>query len=55
MVTKEEIGVLTQLISALDEAGEKLEESYFQKNIEGFESIKKFIINAEGKISEILK
>lgn len=55
MVTKDESQTIMQLINSLDEAEEKLEIMYFQKNIEGFESVKRFILNIHGKIEEIIK
>lgn len=55
MIIKEEAQVLMQLITAIDEAQEKLEEMYLQRNLEGFDNVKKFIQNAQQKISEIIK
>lgn len=54
-IKKEDLLILKQLISALDEAGEVLEESYVKKDLERFENTKKYILDAKRKIEEILK
>ena len=55
MLEKEEIRILSQYINALEEASNKLEEAYFQKNIENFNKIKKFILEIQSKIDLMLK
>ena len=55
MVLKEETQILIQLIKVIEEAEEKLEVMYFQRNLEGFENAKKFILNAQTKIDKIIK
>jgi len=55
MLEKGELGILSQYIHALEEASNKLEEAYFEKNIESFNKIKKFILEIQSKIDLMLK
>ena len=52
---KEEIYFLNQLIRAVEEAEDKLEVAFEKKDYKNFSEIKKFILNVQEKISEILK
>lgn len=53
--SEEDISFLEQLINTLQEAELKLEEAYKIKNYEKFNNSKKFILNIQKKISEIIK
>ena len=52
---REDIEFLSQLIKALEEAGLKLEEAYEKKDYENFNKTKKFIMQIQRKISEVIK
>ena len=54
-LTKEEISFLNHLIKSLEESGLKLEEYYMKKDYEKFKNIKKFMLEMQKKISEIVK
>jgi hypothetical protein len=54
-LTKEEISFLNHLIKSLEESGLKLEEYYIKKDYEKFKNIKKFMLEMQKKISEIVK
>jgi hypothetical protein len=51
---KEEINFLNQLVSSLEEAEKELEESYRKKDLEKFSKTKKFIMDVQIKIGEIV-
>ena len=52
---EEDIEFLSQLIKALEEAELKLEEAYEKKDYENFNKSKKFIMQIQRKISEVIK
>ena len=52
---REDIEFLNQLIKALEEAELKLEEAYEKKDYENFNKSKKFIMQIQRKISEVIK
>ena len=54
-LTKEEISFLNHLVKSLEESGLKLEEYYMKKDYEKFKNIKKFMLEMQKKISEIVK
>ena len=54
-LTKEEISFLNHLIKSFEESGLKLEEYYIKKDYENFKNIKKFMMEMQKKISEIVK
>lgn len=53
MVEKEDIPFLIHLVDSLDEARLKLEEAHANRDYEKFNKIKKFILEAQRKISEV--
>ncbi|MEM3113237.1 MAG: hypothetical protein QXI33_02325 [Candidatus Pacearchaeota archaeon] len=55
MLNKEEIKILSQYISSIEEAFIKLESAYFSKNTSDFLKIKKFILEIQAKIDAMLK
>jgi hypothetical protein len=46
---------LSQMVDSLEEAGRKLIEAYNKKDYENFSKSKKFILNIQNKISEIVE
>ncbi len=54
-LTKEEISFLNHLIKSLEESGLKIEEYYKKRDYEKFNNIKKFMLEIQKKISEIIK
>jgi len=54
MIKKGDISVLNQLIKELENSYEKLKEAYEKKDSKTFNSMKKNIIQAQRKISEIV-
>ena len=52
---KEDIEFLNQLVKSLEEAEPKLEEAYKNKDYETFNKLKKFILNIQKKIFEVVK
>jgi hypothetical protein len=52
---KEDITFLNQLVLSLEEAEEKLEESYKNKDHEEFLKTKRFILKIQKQIGEIIK
>ncbi len=52
---KEDIPFLNQLAEAFEEAEEKLEQAYKDKNHEMFDKSKKFILQVQKKIAEVVK
>lgn len=55
IIKKDEIIFLNQLINSLEEAYQKLETAYKNKDYENFNKLKKFILEVQEKISESLK
>lgn len=55
MITKENVEFLSQLVSSLEKARPKLEEAYQKKSYEDFNRIKKFILNIQKKIIEVVE
>jgi len=51
---KQNLIFLKQLVLSLEEAEEKLERAYDKKDFDEFNKIKKFILQTQKKISEIL-
>jgi exonuclease VII small subunit len=54
-VVNENTEVLKQLVESLEKAEEKLERAYKKENHEDFKKTKNFILDAQKKISEIIK
>ena len=52
---KENIGILSQYVEALNDACYVLEKKYLMKDIKGLEKTKKFILELKSKISELIK
>lgn len=52
---KEDISFLNQLVTSLEEARLKLEESYNKKDHEKFNKSRKLVLELQKKISEILR
>ena len=52
---KEEVEYLSQIVKTLEDVIPRLESSYNNKNPENFNKIKKFILQAQRKISEVLR
>jgi len=50
-----EIIFLNQVVKALEEASLKLEDAYDEKDYDGFNHVKKFIMKIQEKISEVVK
>ena len=50
-----EIRILKQYIEALEQANGELERMYMQKNISGINQVKKFILEVQEKISQVVK
>ncbi len=50
-----DIPLLNQLIGSLEESGLKLEEAFERKDSEDFIIIKKFMIQIQRKIAEVIK
>ena len=55
MIEKREVQYIAQLITTLEQARIKLEKAYNEKNIDEFNNVKKFILQIQRKISEVLK
>ena len=55
MVKKEEIPTLNQLIKSLEDALVGLEDSYEKKDFSRFNDSKKFMLNIQKKIVEVIK
>ena len=51
----ENIKILAQYINALEEAGEKIEKAYNNKDIESLNKLKKFILEVKLKIDIMMK
>ncbi|PIO08618.1 hypothetical protein COU59_00925 [Candidatus Pacearchaeota archaeon CG10_big_fil_rev_8_21_14_0_10_34_12] len=54
-LTSENLTFLVHATDSLEEAGKKLEEYYLKKDYGNFENVKKFMMNLQEKISEIVK
>ena len=52
---KSDVPFLNQLVRALEEGESKLEEFYNKKDYENFAKAKKFILQVQKKISEVVK
>lgn len=52
---KEDVPFLNQLVKSMEEAESKLEKAYEKKDYNSFNESKKFILEIQKKISEILK
>ena len=52
---KEDIPFLNQLVKALEETELKLEKAYEKKDYESFDKSKKFMLQIQRKISEVIK
>jgi len=52
---KEEIEYLSQIAKSLGEVEPQLERAYNQKDAENFNKIKRFVLQAQKKISEVIK
>mgnify|MGYP001560620310 CR=1 FL=1 len=52
---KEDVSFLMQLVSTLEEVDIELESAYVQGDINKFNRVKKFIMQINQKISEVLK
>jgi len=50
-----EVRILKQYIEALEQANGELERMYMQKNISGINQVKKFILEVQEKISQVVK
>lgn len=55
MVRGENIGFLNQLAGSLEKAELKLEDAYNNQKYEEFNKLKKFILDLQKRISEILE
>ena len=55
MIQKREIQYIAQLITTLEQAEVKLEKFYNEKNTDEFNNVKRFILQIQRKISEVLK
>ena len=55
MVTKENVDFLGQLVSSLEKARMKLEGAYQRKDYDEFNKIKKFILNIQKRIEEVIE
>ncbi len=55
MITKDNMEFLGQLISSLEKARPKLEEAYQKNSYEDFNRVKKFILNIQKKIIEVVE
>jgi hypothetical protein len=52
---KGDVKFLDQLVDSLEEAGERLETAYRANNQEDFHRVKRFILQIQDKISEVVK
>ena len=52
---KEDIQLLEQLVNSLEKAIHKLEESYEEKKYDNFNKVKKFILEVEDRVLEVIK
>ena len=55
MVKRGNISLLNQLMDSLEEASEQFEVYYLDKDIENFNRSKKFMLNIQKKIMELLE
>ncbi len=55
MVKRDDIPFLNQLVKALEETESKLEKAYEKKDYENFNKSKKFMLQIQRKISEVIK
>ncbi|MFH1326967.1 MAG: hypothetical protein ABIH59_02470 [archaeon] len=54
MIKEKNLGFLNQLVQSLEKAGLQLERAYQQKNHANFNKLKKFILEIQKKISEVI-
>lgn len=54
MVKKEDLQIIRQLIFAMDQASEVLQNSYLQKNITEFNKAKNYILDAKKRLDIML-
>jgi hypothetical protein len=55
MVKREDMALLDQLLDSLEEASKEFENYYVIKDFDNFNKSKKFILNIQKKISEIIQ
>ena len=55
MLNQENVEFLRQLLQSLEVAESKLEEAYKKDSIDKFNKVKKFILQVENKISEVIE
>ncbi|MFA5019667.1 MAG: hypothetical protein WC533_01060 [Candidatus Pacearchaeota archaeon] len=55
MVEEQGINELAQLILTLEDASENLEQAYVNKDAEKLNQLKKFILEIQSKINDLLK
>lgn len=55
MIDESRIQILAQLLEAMDESVQKLEEYYNKKDIENFNKYKKAIAEFQAKINKVLE
>lgn len=48
------LNLLMQYVSSLEDASHRLDKAYYSKNLEEVEKIKKFILEIKSKIDDIL-
>jgi mevalonate kinase len=52
---KEEIAFLKKIVDSIEEAAEKLEEAYEKKDVDSFNSAKKFMLIVQRRLKEEVK
>lgn len=55
MIKEDDIPFLSQLVKSLEETKLKLEKAYEKKDYESFNKSKKFMLEIQRKISEVIK
>jgi hypothetical protein len=55
MITKENVEFLGQLVGSLEKARVRLEETYQRKQYDDFNKIKKFMLDLQKKITEVIE
>ena len=55
MVKREDMALLDQLLASLEEASKEFENDYVINDFDNFNKSKKFILNIQKKISEIIQ
>jgi len=51
----EDIAFLGKLVASLEEADNQLEDAYTKSDVQRFNQLKKFILEVQNKISEVLQ